>query len=86
MAGLEVITGLDKLTINQCQEMAKDLGDGATFDLCGPKGRKPCRWLDPYMGLFIIDDAKGFTMVSQIQFAADLWCENIMPRDGATRG
>lgn len=76
--GLEAIVGLKKLTINQCQELAKDVGyDKATFDLVGPKGRKPCKWLDAYMGMFQIDGDKGFVMVHQLQFVSDLWCENL---------
>ena len=78
MSGLEAIVGLKKMTLNQCQELAKTLGhDSATFDLCGPKGKKPCKWLDAYLGMFIIDGSEGFTMVSQLQFAQDLWCENL---------
>lgn len=80
MSGLEVIVGLKKLTIHQCQELAKDIGyDHATFDLCGPKGRTPCKWLDAYLGLFIVDGAEGFNTVSQFEYAPDIWCENVMP-------
>lgn len=76
--GLEAIVGLEKMTINQCQELAKDMDfDGATFDLCGPKGKLPCKWLDAYMGLFVINGAEGFNMVSQFQFRPDVWCENL---------
>ena len=76
---IEKLVGLEKLTINQCESLAQDLGEGATFDLCGPKGKKPCKWLDAYMGLFQIEGEEGFMMTSQIQFASNLWCENLMP-------
>ena len=78
--GLELLVGLEKLTIHQCEELAKKVGyDSATFDLCGPKGRKPCKWLDAYMGLFIIEGDKGFCMTRQFEFVPDIWCENLMP-------
>lgn len=35
------------------------------FDLCGPAGRKAAEWLDPYYGLFTVEGADGFLMVSQ---------------------
>jgi len=77
---LERLVGLDKLSILQCQQLAKDVSfDSATFDLCGPKGRMPCKWLDAYMGLFQIDGSEGFVMVSQIQYLPDVWCENLQP-------
>ena len=80
---LEEILGKDgKLTIHQCQEIAKRIDhDAMTFDLVGPKGRKSCKWLDAYMGLFTIEGTKGFVMVRDFEFAHDLWCENVMPSE-----
>lgn len=76
---LEKIYGLEKPTIHQCQEIAKDMGfDSTTFDLCGPTGKLKCRWLDAYFGLFVTDDnTDTFISVSQIEFVPDIWCENI---------
>lgn len=76
----EAVVGLEKLTIRQCQALAKDLGfDGATFDLCGPLGRKACTWRDAYLGVFtILDDDKTF-IASQFEYVPDVWCENLMP-------
>lgn len=90
MSGFEAVVGLEKLTIHQCQNLAKDIGfDGATFDLCGPKGKKPAKWLDAYMGLFQIVGHEGFMMVRDIEFS-NLWCENLMPKaipgDAAPQG
>ena len=81
MKGLESLYGKDRLTINQCQEIAKNIGfSSATFDLCGPKGKLPCVWVDAYMGLFSATEDKGkrLMMVSQVMFS-DAWCENLMP-------
>ena len=81
MKGLESLYGKDRLTINQCQEIAKNIGfNSATFDLHGPKGKLPCVWVDAYMGLFSAteDKVQHLMMVSQVIFS-DAWCENIMP-------
>ena len=83
--GLEAIVGLEKLTIHQCEALAKDLSvvssggreNRVCFDLCGPKGKLPAHWLDPYMGLFQIDGEDGFMMTQQVEFAPHLWCENV---------
>ena len=79
---IEKLIGFEKLSILQCQELAKKIGfDSATFDLCGPKGEIPCRWLDAYMGIFVIKDKPdNFLMASQFQFNNDIWCENLMPK------
>lgn len=83
---LEKLVGKDKLTIHQCQEMAKHFGfNGATFDLCGPKGKLPAKWLDAYFGLFQIDGQKGFVTVQHFQFA-DVWCENLQPKSDESSG
>lgn len=84
---IEKLIGKDKLTINQCQRLAEGIGfDGATFDLCGPKGKLPAKWLDAYMGLFQIDGQEGFVMVRQFEFRDDVWCENLMPKAGIGDG
>lgn len=81
MAGLEVVTGLERLTIHQCEDFAQKLassGPGKVFfDLCGPKGKKRAEWLDPWMGLLRLEGDKGFIMVSDLTYASDLWCENV---------
>ena len=78
MNGIEKLMGLDKLNINQCQELAKEFGyDSATFELVGPKGRLKTKWLDAYFGFFQIEGQDGFNTVSQFQFAPDLYCENL---------
>ena len=78
---LEQIVGLEKMSILQCQELAKKIGfDSATFDLCGPKGEIPCKWLDAYFGMFATQsDPDHFIMAAQLQFNDDVWCKNIMP-------
>lgn len=81
MSGLEVITGLEKLTIHQCEEFAKKLsrgsGEKVLFDLCGPLGKKPAEWLDPWMGLLRLEGDEGFIMVKDLTFVSGLWCENV---------
>ena len=79
MTGLEAIVGLERMTINQCERLAKDLGTNATFDLCGPKGKIKAKWLDAYMGLFQIEGSEGFVMTRQFEMRPDVWCENLMP-------
>lgn len=82
MSGLEAIVGLKKMTIHQCQELAKDVGfDKATFYLCGPKDRIKAKWLDAYFGLFQVDGDKGFVSVQQFQYNPDVWCEDLMPEE-----
>jgi len=77
---IEQLVGLEKMSIQQCESLAKKFDyDGATFDLCGPKGKLKCKWLDAYMGIFQIEDSKGFNMTSQFEFNPNMWCENLMP-------
>jgi hypothetical protein len=79
MSGLEVIVGLERMNINQCQRLAEKIGfDKATFDLCGPKGKLKAKWLDAYMGIFQIAGQEGFVMTRQFEFQPDVWCENLM--------
>lgn len=77
---IEKIMGIEKMTLPQCEELAKDVGfNSATFDLVGPKGRFKAKWLDAYMGLFELEGQKGFIRAKDLMFATDLWCENLMP-------
>lgn len=80
---LEAFLGMNKVSIMQCQELGKEFGfNGSTFDLCGPLGKKPCTWVDAYMGLFQIDGDEGIIMVDDnLKFAQNLWCENFNPKD-----
>ena len=78
LTGLETLVGLDKLSINQCESIAKKMGfDHMTFDLCGPKGKRKAKWLDAYMGLFQVEGSDGFMMTRQLEFQPDVWCENL---------
>lgn len=47
MKGLEILTGNKKLTILQCQSLAKEVGfDSTEFMIYGPKGkRKQSGWM-----------------------------------------
>lgn len=80
---IEKVMGLEKMSIQQCQELAKDIGfDSATFNLCGPTGKIACRWLDAYFGMFVTEnDPDHFMMVSQIQFIPDIYCTDLMPTE-----
>jgi hypothetical protein len=67
------------MNIYQCEERAKEIGfDKAKFVALFPSGPKECKWLDAYMGLFVIDEEglrDGFVMTRDIdrQFP-DLYC------------
>lgn len=76
---IEKSIGLEKLSILQCQQLAKTIGyNTATFDLCGPKGKLKAKWLDAYMGIFQIgEESGGFNMVSQFQYLPDIYCTNL---------
>lgn len=79
---LENLVGLDKLSILQCQDLAKDIGyDSATFYLVGTSGTLKAKWLDAYLGLFMIDGEDGFLTVKQFQYIPDIYCTNLMPKD-----
>jgi hypothetical protein len=85
---LENLVGLDKLSILQCQELAKDVGyDSATFDLVGPNGVLKAKWLDAYFGLFEIqgEGSDGFLTVQQFQYIPDIYCINLMPKDATSQ-
>jgi hypothetical protein len=71
-----------KISINQCQELAKRIGFNSTeFDLVGPAGRLKCVWFDAYFGIFEVEKGYGFMMASQIQLANDIHCENIRVKE-----
>lgn len=79
---LEKLVGLDRLTIHQCQDLAKKVGfDKTTFDLVGPKGRLPAKWIDAYFGFFEVEGQEGFLSVAQIGYAQNLHCENVQVID-----
>lgn len=67
------------MNIYQCEEKAKEIGfNTARFIALFPAGPKECKWLDAYMGLFVIDEdglRDGFVMTRDIdkQFP-DLYC------------
>jgi hypothetical protein len=78
--GIEEIFGLEKMSVLQCQQAAKDIGfDKATFTLVGPRGELKAKWLDAYMGLFEIEGQEGFLMVKEFQFMPDIYCKDLMP-------
>lgn len=82
MTGIEGFVGLKKMTLHQCQELAKDVGfDSSTFKLCGPKGSKNAKWLDAYFGFFQLEGNDGFMSARDFAFAQDLWCEDLMPAE-----
>ena len=76
-----LVCNSDKISILQCQEIAKNFGyDSVSFNLCGPSGKKPCKWIDAYLGMFCTKDDEGhFMMVKQFQFIPDVWCEDVKP-------
>lgn len=77
--GLEIMTGNTRLSILQCQDLAKDIGyNNLYFDLCGINGKIPCRWLDAFYGMFLTEDQeKGtFCNIEDIKYEP-LWCENL---------
>ena len=79
---LEKLVGLDKVSILQCEELAKTFGyNSMEFDLCGPEGMEGAKWLDAYMGLFQLDGLDGFSVTRQFAFVENLWCENLRVPD-----
>lgn len=69
----------EKMTLSACERRAQgdDAYDKATFDLVGPLGRLPCKWLDAYFGMFVRTDeeSKGFYMVRDFD-RPDIHVEN----------
>jgi hypothetical protein len=67
-----------KINIFQCQELAKEVETKPRktleFDFCGPKAKFHCKWLDPYIGFFTIDEQ--IIRVQDVMCLSDLWCEN----------
>ena len=81
---IEKLFGLEKATIQQCQELARKCSVhnmDCTFDLCGPLGTKKAKWVDPYLGFFELEGHKGLFPVRELVFAPNLWCENVMPAE-----
>lgn len=71
---------MDKFSVHQCEIIAKEFdGDSVEFDLVGPTGRVPCRWLDPHMGVFLAHPGEpNQTMMTTRACAfAEAHCENI---------
>lgn len=55
------------MNIYQCQEKAKQVGfDSAVFTADFPSGKRKCRWLDAYMGMFRVEDIEGFMLIRRI--------------------
>ena len=77
---IEKFAGLEKMTIHQCEALAKEIGfDGATFDICGPRGCRKAKWLDAHFGFFEIEGQQGYVRTEQLAFTQGLWCQNLMP-------
>jgi len=58
------------MNIHECECYAQEHGhDSVRFTLLGNGRGLPCRWLDAYFGLFVIDDdgeQGGFLRVDQV--------------------
>lgn len=71
------------MSIHQCERIAKDMVQAGvkpeeiTFELVGPKDRKQCSWLDPYLGFFQVEGMTGFLRVVDIEMHHDLHVENL---------
>lgn len=64
------------MNINQCERLAQEMGkENIEFYLVGPKGKRKAKWLDPWMGLFIVDGSDGFSMVRDYELMENLTCE-----------
>lgn len=76
------------MNLFECQELAKTIGyDSTTFDLCFPKGKISCRWLDAYLGLFKKEHSKGFMVANDFKGTIEnMWCENIQVKSGSRKG
>ncbi len=72
-----------KMSIHQCERIAKDLMSSGvepgqiTFELVGPKGRKQCSWLDPYLGFFQVVGVAGLVRVVDFEMCHNLHVENL---------
>ena len=68
------------MNLYQCQKWAENNGfDSAEFYADFPAGRKKCRWLDAYFGMFEIPGlTDGFMMVKDVdKMFPDLECTPI---------
>ncbi len=66
-----------QISLHECQKWAeKNDFDNAEFYADFPVGKKKCRWLDAYFGMFEIPGiTDGFVMVNQIEkIFPDLRC------------
>lgn len=81
MAGLDVLTGNERISILQCQELAKKIGfNTTTFDLVGPTGKLKCKWIDAYYGIFEVIEPgqiKNGFIAKEIMFVPDIYCDNV---------
>jgi len=72
------------MDIYECERRAIDDGasDSATFDVVGPNGTIPVKWLDAHMGIMKGDGQPGFWTtrdVAQQASALGLRIENYQP-------
>lgn len=56
----------------QAREEAKNMkvkeNEWIIFELIGPEERRvKCKWLDPHLGLFMVEGESGFRMVDDFQ-------------------
>jgi len=82
ISNLRPIRNPNRLTIGQCQNLAKKIlgkGKGCTFMLVGAKGGRSCKWLDPDLGYFVVDgSSKKYVSVQQVQAKGNsVWCEDV---------
>lgn len=57
----------------QAREEAKNMkvkkNEQITFELIGPEERRvKCKWLDTYLGLFMVEGEGGFRMTDDFQY------------------
>ena len=67
------------MTIRTCQENAKAQPAKVFFDIVTPKGTVLAQWVDPWLGMFIMDGA--LTMTSELQFLYDCACYNLRVKE-----
>ena len=68
----------ERMTIHQCELKAQELGYDCTyFDLCGPNGRKRCKWDDAYMGIVTSLESGKLFSVESLYRNPSVWAENV---------
>jgi hypothetical protein len=77
MSALLFLMSRDKFSILEVEALAKVLNPNMTFDLVGPKGAIPCRFVDPDYGVFSNERDGGTLTTQQLQFVVDVHCENL---------